>query len=179
MPATIGIDHAVPMDSMGKQTGYRALRKGRTSIPGQLYLITTVCDGRRKFFLDGATAHAVAKTMAEPRLWRDSTLLCWVLMPDHVHLLVRLGATEPLSKLMQRAKAVTARAANHANPPAHRRIWMPGFHDRALRRDEDARSVARYVVGNPLRAGLADALGEYPFWDAVWLRSDAGLLSLA
>ena len=31
---------------------------------------------------------------------------------------------------------------------------MAGFHDRALRRDEDTLSTARYIVANPLRAGL-------------------------
>jgi hypothetical protein len=29
--------------------------------------------------------------------------------------------------------------------------------------------VARYIVANPLRAGLVEHLGDYPLWDAVWL----------
>jgi putative transposase len=31
------------------------------------------------------------------------------------------------------------------------------------------RAIARYVVANPLRAGLAGTIGDYPYWDAVWL----------
>jgi putative transposase len=30
-------------------------------------------------------------------------------------------------------------------------------------------SIARYIVANPLRAGLVERLGDYPHWDAVWL----------
>ncbi|MNE68641.1 hypothetical protein D3C80_1643130 [compost metagenome] len=49
------------------------------------------------------------------------------------------------------------------------RLWQKGFHDHALRREEDVKAVARYVVANPLRAGLVEKLADYPFWDAIWL----------
>ncbi|MEJ1380959.1 MAG: transposase, partial [Candidatus Sedimenticola sp. (ex Thyasira tokunagai)] len=48
-------------------------------------------------------------------------------------------------------------------------VWQAGFHDHALRREEDIIGVARYVVANPMRAGLADRVGDYPHWDAAWL----------
>jgi hypothetical protein len=38
-----------------------------------------------------------------------------------------------------------------------------------LRQDEDVARVARYVVANPLRAGLVKRIGDYPLWDAAWL----------
>ncbi|MGH8412134.1 MAG: REP-associated tyrosine transposase, partial [Pseudomonas sp.] len=38
-----------------------------------------------------------------------------------------------------------------------------------IRRDEDLPAVARYIVANPLRAGLVEKIGDYPLWDAVWL----------
>jgi hypothetical protein len=49
------------------------------------------------------------------------------------------------------------------------RLWQDGFHDHGIRREEDLRKVARYIVGNPLRAGLVDNILNYPYWDAVWL----------
>ena len=45
---------------------------------------------------------------------------------------------------------------------------MRGFHDRAIRREEDLQTVARYVIENPIRAGLADTLEAYPFWGCAW-----------
>lgn len=49
------------------------------------------------------------------------------------------------------------------------RIWARAFHDHAVRADEDLVAVARYVIANPVRAGLANNVCEYPWWDADWL----------
>lgn len=51
-------------------------------------------------------------------------------------------------------------------------VWGSGFHDRALRVEEDLLGTARYIVHNPIRAGLVARSGLYPFWDAVWLGSE-------
>jgi len=48
-------------------------------------------------------------------------------------------------------------------------LWESGFYDRALRSEQDILPAARYIVMNPVRAGLCKRVGDYPFWDAVWL----------
>ena len=48
-------------------------------------------------------------------------------------------------------------------------VWQPGFHDRALRKNEDLVTASRYIVANPVRAGLVEHIADYPHWDAVWL----------
>jgi REP element-mobilizing transposase RayT len=154
-----------------QKPGYRTLRKGRISVPGQTYLVTTVCDARRPWFISWPVASATCAALAEPRLWRDSHLACWVLMPDHLHAIVTLGSSESLPRLLQRVKAITAREANAACGRPSGTVWMVGYHERALRRDEDLRIAARYLIANPLRAGLADGISSYPFWDAAWLES--------
>jgi len=87
-------------------------------------------------------------------------------MPDHWHGLVQLGESRGLSWLMQRAKAAATREV--AATFGIGALWQPGFHDRALRKEESVRVAARYVVANPLRAGLASALDGYPFWGSLW-----------
>jgi REP element-mobilizing transposase RayT len=143
------------------------LRVGRRSIPGQVYLVTTTCDGRRPLFADFFAAACACQALAETRLWRDSRLLAWVLMPDHWHGLVELGSNESLSKVLGRAKAVSAAAINRSRGSSCA-VWQPGFHDRALRHDESLVAVARYLIANPLRAHLVDRPGDYPYWDTVW-----------
>ena len=88
-------------------------------------------------------------------------------MPDHWHGLIELG-NEPLSLAVRRAKAITSRQWKpaHATPE---RLWAQGFHDHALRKEEDLLQLARYIVANPLRADLAKRVGDYPFWNAIWL----------
>ena len=34
-------------------------------------------------------------------------------------------------------------------------------------------SRARYVVANPIRAGISRSVGGYPYWNAVWISADA------
>ncbi len=159
------------MPSPRTRSGQRALRRARYSGPGQIYLLTTVTQHRAPLFANWRTAALVCRQLHEPHLWRDAQLLCWVLMPDHLHVIVALGAGESLSKLMQRVKALTSAAAKlgGTESSSQARVWMPGFHDRALRREEDLLAVARYVVMNPVRAGLVRRVGDYPFWDAVWI----------
>ena len=48
-------------------------------------------------------------------------------------------------------------------------LWQRGYYDRAIRSDEDLPSIARYIVGNPIRAGLVTSVGQYPHWDASWI----------
>ena len=101
-------------------------------------------------------------------MWMCSRLLCWVLMPDHWHGLLQLRAGAELGAEIRRFKSVSARVLNlqlgRAGP-----LWAAGFHDHALRGEVDMLSAARYLVGNPLRASLVDRVGDYPFWNAVWL----------
>jgi REP element-mobilizing transposase RayT len=73
-----------------------------------------------------------------------------------------------LSGIVQKLKSNTARELKACNRQVIQ-VWAPAFHDRALRRDEDLRGVARYLVLNPVRAGLVRRVGDYPFWDAVWI----------
>ena len=88
-------------------------------------------------------------------------------MPDHVHLLMELAENSTLSGAVQSVKSVSAhRLCNHLK--RNGKIWQSGFHDHALRRNEDIRNAARYIISNPIRAGLAKTINEYSHWDAVW-----------
>jgi REP element-mobilizing transposase RayT len=91
-------------------------------------------------------------------------------MPDHIHWLLVLGDKGPLKKLMRSFKSYTARVLNGYLQRTGTRLWQPGYHDHAVRREENVGKLARYIVSNPLRGGLVDEIGQYPLWDAVWLK---------
>ena len=144
--------------------GYGHLRAGRYSFPGQLYLLTTVTRHRRPWFLDPEVARLAARSMSLAEHWLPSRCLCWVLMPDHWHGLVELGEGATLATTMKRIKGAAAHSVNQ-----HLKIggplWASGFHDHALREEESTENVARYIIANPLRAGLVRNLMDYPYWD--------------
>ena len=158
--------------------GYRALRTGRCTEAGRIYLTTTVTCDRQRLFEDWRCAWAASACFSDPATWDCARLLCWVLMPDHWHGLLRLDGAKPLSVVMGNAKGRVARAVNLARGRGGS-VWMPGFHDHALRHERDMLPSARYIVANPLRAGLADTLGSYPYWDAVWLEAGRDAVAIA
>lgn len=148
--------------------GNNALRRGRFSEPGRIYHLTFVTERRTPWFRDHALATAACRTFAPSVTAGGAELLCWVLMPDHFHGLVRLLGTSNLSRCVQRLKG-RATAACHEVSGGHGAIWAHGFHDHAMRREEDVLTTARYIIGNPQRAGLVPDCMCYPYWDAQWL----------
>ena len=143
------------------------LRYGRVSEQGRLYLLTTAVEGRVPIFHEMPLARLVIAQFRQAQDDGMANSLAWVVMPDHVHWLIELGDVD-LSTLIQRFKSRSARAVNAACG-RQGRLWQPGFYDRALRKDEDIRAAARYIVANPSRAGLVRRAGDYPHWDCVWL----------
>lgn len=144
-----------------------ALRKGRCSDTGRAYLLTAVVEGRRPVFADWRIGRLlVAELRAEHESGRVNSL-AWVVMPDHLHWLLTLEAGT-LGRLMQKVKSRSAIAIN-ARLHSAERLWQKGYHDHAVRAEEDLQSLARYVVANPLRANLVTSLSDYPLWDAIWL----------
>ena len=142
--------------------GYSQLRRGRVSIDGQVYHIIAATQRRAPVFSDFNQARvAIRVLMDEDKLGTVSTL-AFVLMPDHLHWLVQLGDHADIRKVVGRVKSLIARRLDQP-------VWQPGFYDHALRKDEDVATVARYIVANPLRAGLVSRLGDYPHWDAIWM----------
>ncbi len=157
----------VDMPSQFNHRGH-ALRRGRHSELGQVYLVTAVTERRKAVFTDPLLARLLVREMRHLHNDRHLESLAWVVMPDHVHWLIELGSA-PLPKVVQRFKSRSAIAINRITGETGARIWQRGFHDRALRQDEDLIDAARYIVANPLRAGLVERIGDYPWWDAIWL----------
>lgn len=148
--------------------GNLALRKGRVSLPNQVYLITTTTADRQKFFADFTAAGTAARCFEDEQLLGDARILAWVLMPDHVHWLLQLGEKHDLGTLVRRLKSSSALQVNRTLGRTGK-LWAEAYHDHAVRKDEHLQDIARYIVANPLRAGLVEHIGDYPFWNAIWL----------
>ena len=141
---------------------YPALTRGRHSLEGQPYLCTTVTAHRIRIFGAFWLAVAAARQLAALHKQGHVHLLAWVIMPDHVHVLMT-PQSRSVAESIRLFKGRTARAIACGG------LWQRGFHDHAMRREEDLVAAARYVVANPLRAGLVRRLRNYPFWDSAWL----------
>ena len=154
--------------SMDTTPGHQALRTGRHSATGQIYLITTTTQSRTPLFAQFERACAAARALTDPLLWRACKPLCWVLMPDRWHALVEVAEGDSLQMLVRRLKSGSALRLRPFVEDGQK-VWAKAFHDHALRHEEDLVHVARYVVANPVRAGLCRSVREYPFWNAAWV----------
>ena len=143
------------------------LRRGRYSEQNRIYLLTANTLHRQPIFLNWRVGRRVVEQFSRAQAQGLATSLAWVVMPDHFHWLISLDKGS-LDELMCRTKSLSTRAINQLTGQSGRR-WQQGYHDHALRRDEDIKQVARYVIANPLRAGLVKRVGDYPLWDAVWV----------
>ncbi|WP_296253321.1 REP-associated tyrosine transposase [Pseudomonas sp. UBA4194] len=143
------------------------LRKGRFSVAGGLYVVTCVTEQRRPVFRCFDSSRLLIREM---RAAQDQGLVesfAFVIMPDHLHWLFRLNERS-LGDAIGKIKARSSLAVNRHNGCTGR-LWQKGFYDRAVRKEEDLKNIARYIIMNPVEAGLCERIGEYPFWDAAWL----------
>jgi REP element-mobilizing transposase RayT len=87
-------------------------------------------------------------------------------MPDHLHLLVSPKETN-LIDFIRRWKSY---AANRLNKSGYKEpCWQRSFYDHALRKDEDIRTIAEYIVHNPVRKQIIKHWREYPYSWHKWM----------
>jgi putative transposase len=152
---------------------YSDLLRGRASLGGQVYLVTTVTHDRARLFTNLYLGRIVVRALHDPATTASATTLAYVVMPDHLHWLLQLHSGSNLSEVVWAVKGRSSFEINRARA-VRGSVWQPKFHDRALRSDESLGAVARYVVWNPIRAGLVDRLHDYSLWDAVWVGAESG-----
>ncbi|MDO8263861.1 MAG: transposase [Gallionella sp.] len=150
------------MDDAEKQPHGKNLRKGRVSLPNHAYLVTAVTASRKPAFISFAAARAAVRCFHDKDVVRRAQTLAFVIMPDHVHWLLQLEEDGSLSEVVRLYKTKVSLTLRQ-------RVWQRGFHDHALRDDENLSDIACYIIANSLRSGLANSVGEYPHWDAIWL----------
>jgi putative transposase len=91
----------------------------------------------------------------------EFALPAYCFMPDHAHLVIE-GRT-PSSVLRRFVARWKQETAYWFSCDTGRPLWLPGYHDIVLRDTQSTVNTVRYVLENPVRAGLARRIGEYHF----------------
>ena len=141
----------------------RSLHTGRYSEPGRIYFVTSTCFNRQKHFSNPSNAQILSDEFDQ----LGHLSLAYVVMPDHFHWLIRLDCGTKLHEAIGKLKGRSARRIN-LDRLTQARVWQSGFHDHAVRVEEDLENLANYLIQNPLRAGLVSDVEDYPFWGSVW-----------
>lgn len=152
----------------------------RIGSAGDARFLTFSCHNRLALFNRSEIRDAFAAHLELPRCALGVRVLAWVIMPEHVHLIVVPGAIEMTSFLwklkrpfantiIERWEELNAPIqARITDADGSRRFWLRGGgYDRVIRSESDLREKIAYIHSNPTRRELVER-------DEDWARSSAG-----
>ena len=150
--------------STGALSSRRCIRMSASAYIGQTVLVT-ICTVERRHLFGVVVALGAGQAITELSVLGEILRQEWtrrsgvhdtvatdafVIMPNHIHGILRVGSTS-LSTFIRGVKAaVTSRAYREIDEPV-RRVWQRGYHDRILRDDVELVAARTYIANNPIR----------------------------
>ena len=124
------------------------------------YFLTFCTDRRAELLRDRGVATMVLECIRRSSHRYEFAVLAYCLMPDHVHLLVH--GTSPAADLRRFVKTAKQSSGQMYAARTKRRLWQESYYDHVVRPEEDLSAVARYIIDNPVRAGIVESSLDYP-----------------
>jgi putative DNA methylase len=92
-------------------------------------------------------------------------LISWVIMPNHVHILIKVMSHASLSEVMKTLKGYTAHEANKLLG-RRGKFWQEDYFDRYIRDENHYISTVRYIENNPVKANLCKNAADWLYGSA-------------
>jgi putative transposase len=129
---------------------------------GHRHFLTICTKDRRDHFSDPSVVALTVAQFLQTATVESFEILAYCFMPDHLHAVAEgLTANADLRRFVRLAKQRTGCLFARAH---RERLWQESFLDRTLRREDALADVIRYVINNPVRAGLVETPADYPYW---------------
>ena len=129
--------------------------------PHHAYFVTA-CARDGDPFADPRLAQQIVDSLHWLHHERALLVYAYTLMPDHLHLLAGLQTSDrTLGQLLGAFKSFTTRQSWRLGYRGA--LWQPRFYDHIVDRAPDGRSIAGYILENPVRRGLIASGDEYPW----------------
>ncbi len=139
------------------------LKPTRRIAPPGTYFVTTSTQGGRNLLQRDAVAELFVKTLYGYRSQQRFQLHAFVVMPDHVHLIIT--PAESLERAMQFIKGGFSFQLSR-QLGAKSEVWARGFTDHRIRAESDFVIHRKYIHLNPVRRGLAERPEQYRYSSA-------------
>ncbi len=134
-------------------------RPPRPQIAGGIYHVTARGNRKQQIFLDRADGDYFLGVFADVVAGLGWLCDAYCLMPNHYHLLVSTPAAD-LSIGMHRLNSLYAQRVNRRHDQTGH-LFQGRFHSALVERQEHLLELSRYLVLNPVRAGLCEHPGEW------------------
>ncbi len=136
------------------------------SKPNLIFSVTICTKDRRPVFLNEEWANKTTEALKSGPFGKYTQCYAYCLMPDHLHLQIS-PRDGNLIDLISGWKSYTANFLRKSGLKGS--CWQRGFYDHVLRKDEDVRTVAEYIINNPVRSKVVDKWDQYPFSWHKWM----------
>jgi putative transposase len=140
----------------------RGLRRYQAS--GQTHFITFSCYHRLRNLDDPARRDLVVRCLEHTRKKFQFLVYGFVVMPEHVHLLVSEPLRRNLAIAMQSMKlsvSLQAPRTREATAGAAKPLWLPRYYDHNVRNYDSFVDKLRYIHRNPVKRGLVGKPEEW------------------
>ena len=139
----------------------------RGQVAGYAYHVINRGNGRAEVFHKSQDYESFLELLAAAKARHPVKIFAFCLMPNHFHLAVEPGHQTALSQFMQwLLTSHVRRYHRHYQGSGH--IWQGRFKSLPIQRDEHLLMVMRYVLQNPVRAGLVKSAGEWSWSSIRW-----------
>jgi REP element-mobilizing transposase RayT len=111
----------------------------------------------------------VARVVEDALLYFDGAryrMIAWVVMPNHVHVLIETLADHKLGDIVHSWKSYTAKQANQILARTGH-FWFREYYDRFIRDERHFANAVEYIHYNPVKAGLVAKAEDWPFGSAA------------
>jgi putative transposase len=128
------------------------------------YFITLCTNGKQAYFRKPQVAQYIADEINyRARTAEEILVFAYCIMPDHLHLLLKLndGYGKTLQNWVAAFKRYTARLLNQLENITP--LWQNNFYEHVVRTDESMKGIAEYIVHNPIRKNMVSDWQEYRF----------------
>ena len=153
----------------------------RLHYSGQAHFLTFSCYRRLPLMAQTHMEDAFLTALETVRRRFQMCVYGYVVMPEHVHLLVNEPASGTIAAVMQRLKT---KVSAHAHKEQRERIgnqpfWQVRYFDHNVRNHAGFVTQLRYIHRNPVKRGLCSTPEEWPwssFW--AWAKGEIGLVEV-
>ena len=131
----------------------------------RMFFVTTVCWRRMPYFKDARKAELMMDVLEHYQRQGKYALHEFVVMPDHLHVLI--APAEDLS--LERAVQLIKGGFSYRVGQLERKrglVWQESFTNHRIRNEEDYKGHAMYIRMNPVKAGLVERAEDYSYSSA-------------
>jgi REP-associated tyrosine transposase len=129
------------------------------------YFITICAHMQQNLFQRNEVAELMLATLFKYRDAGEFELHEYVVMPNHIHLLLALNDQQRLGRVIQLIKGGFSHSLRE-NEIIFPVVWQQRYHDRRVRDANDFAEFSQYIRQNPVRKGLVENAEDYPYSSA-------------